>query len=78
MMCMAMAGAGKSAKAMAQGLIAINSVLRDYCKGMVTAIECGMVPAEQAMLGHMLLANGSPVIKHIASQKLISNLKDWE
>ncbi len=30
-------------KATSQGLIAINSILRDYCKGLVTAIECGMV-----------------------------------
>ncbi len=34
------------AKALDQGLIAINSVLRDYVRGMVTAIECNALSIE--------------------------------
>ncbi len=60
------------AKALDQGLIAINSVLRDYCKGMVTAIECGALSIEQAMLGHMLLGNGQTVMGHLVETSLLS------
>lgn len=60
------------AKALDQGLIAINSVLRDYCKGMVTAIECGALSIEQAMLGHMLLGNGQTVMGHLVEVNLLA------
>jgi hypothetical protein len=60
------------AKALDQGLIAINSVLRDYVRGMVTAIECNALSIEQAMLGHRLLGNGQTVMDHLVDTKLLS------
>jgi len=30
-------------KALRQGMIAVNSILRDWVKGQVTAVECGMM-----------------------------------
>lgn len=60
------------AKALDQGLIAINSVLRDYVRGMVTAIECNALSIEQAMLGHLLLGDGQTVMGHLIETKLLS------
>jgi hypothetical protein len=60
------------AKALAQGMIAINSILRDWCKGQVTAIECGMMPAEAAFLAHMLTSQGVTVLEMVDGAKLLA------
>lgn len=33
-------------RAIAQGLIAVNSILRDWVKGQITAVECGILSFE--------------------------------
>ncbi len=42
------------AGALEQGMIAVNSILRDWCKGQVTAVECGLMPVEAVFLAHMV------------------------
>lgn len=59
------------ADALQQGLIAINSILRDWVKGQVTAIETGLLPFEAVFLPFMLTADGRPVVERIASQGLL-------
>ena len=58
-------------KALEIGSIAICSVLRDWVKGQVTAIEVGMFTFEGAFLSHMMLPNGISVIEHIEKEKLL-------
>ena len=50
--------------ALDQGLIAVNSILRDWVKGQVTAIETGILTFEHVFLPHMLMPDGRPLIEH--------------
>lgn len=59
------------AKALKIGSIAVYSILRDWVKGQVTAIEIGMLTFEAAFLSHILLPSGLSVIEHIEQQKLL-------
>lgn len=58
-------------KALAQGFVAINSILRDWVKGQVTAVECGMMDFESVFMPHMLASDGRSVIEHIRSSKML-------
>lgn len=66
----------KSAKryeedAMAQGLIAVNSILRDWVKGQVTAVECGILSFEAVFMPYMLTNDGRPLIERVGEAKLL-------
>lgn len=63
--------ADHEAKALKVGGVAVYSILRDWVKGQVTAIEIGMLTFEAAFLSHILLANGETVIEHMQHQKLL-------
>lgn len=41
-----------------RGELAVPSILRDWIKGQVTAVEIGLMPFEHAFLPHMLTHNG--------------------
>lgn len=56
-------------RALHQGMIAVNSILRDWVKGQITAVECGILSFEAVFVPHMLGADGKPMIEHI--QKLL-------
>lgn len=58
-------------KAMQIGSVAIYSVLRDWIKGQVTAIETGILTFEGAFLGQILLSNGQTVLQHVAASNLL-------
>jgi hypothetical protein len=58
-------------RAIKQAEISVYSILRDWIKGQVTAIEVGMLSFEGAFLGHILLADGSTVMERISETKLI-------
>lgn len=55
-------------KALRQGLVAVNSILRDWIKGQVTAVECGILSFEAVFLPYMLTANGEPIIDRLRRQ----------
>ena len=57
--------------ALDQGLVAINSVLRDWVKGQVTAIETGMMQFDEVFLPYMLTDSGETVAKVIAERGLL-------
>ena len=59
------------AAALRQGLIAINSILRDCVKGQITAVECGMLQFEAVFMPHMLLADGRPLIEVVQERNLL-------
>jgi hypothetical protein len=50
-------------KALEQGMIAVYSILRDWIKGQITAVETGILSFEGAFLGQILLASGRTVLE---------------
>lgn len=58
------------AKALEKGRIAVCSVLRDWVKGQITAVECGIMSFEAAFMPHMLLPNGERVIDVVQNKIL--------
>lgn len=52
-------------KALQQGLKSVNSILRDWIKGQVTAVECGILSFEAVFLPYMLSHDGRPAIEHL-------------
>lgn len=51
--------------ALDQGMIAVNSILRDWVKGQVTAIETGILVFDHIFMPFMLAADGRPLIEHM-------------
>jgi hypothetical protein len=58
-------------KALHQGLIAVNSMIRDWIKGQVTAIEASMLSFEVAFMPYMLTADGRTMAERITELKLL-------
>lgn len=58
-------------KALDQGMIAINSVLRDWVKGQVTAVECGILSFEAVFMPHMLMPDGRTLLSAVIAQGLL-------
>ena len=65
-------------KALEIASVAVYSILRDWIKGQVTAIETGILTFEGAFLGQILLANGTTVLDHAMSQKLLPSSTNQE
>ena len=63
-------------QALEQAKISVCSILRDWVKGQVTAIECGVMSFEAAFMPHMLTVQGIRVIDHVQSQNLLPQLED--
>ena len=51
--------------ALRQGHVAVNSILRDWIKGQVTAVECGIFSFEAVFMPFMLTADGRPLIERV-------------
>lgn len=58
-------------RALKQGLIAVNSILRDWVKGQVTAVECGMMSFEEVFMPYMLTADGRSLLERVQEAKLL-------
>jgi hypothetical protein len=58
-------------KALRQGHVAVNSILRDWIKGQVTAVECGILSFEAVFMPWMLTADGRPLIERLAETNLL-------
>lgn len=56
--------------------IAVYSILRDWIKGQITAIETGILSFEGAFLGQILLPSGKTFLEHAHAQKLLSPPKE--
>jgi hypothetical protein len=54
-----------------QGRTAMNSALREWAKGSVTAIETGMMKFEAVFMPHMLTADGRTVLERISEINLL-------
>lgn len=62
--------------ALRQGHIAVNSILRDWIKGQVTAVECGILSFEAVFMPHMLTSDGRPLIERLADTDLLPKPQD--
>lgn len=58
-------------KALAQARTSVCSVLRDWVKGQVTAVECGIMSFEAAFMPHMLLPTGERVVDRVERMQLL-------
>ena len=58
-------------EALTQGLLAVNSILRDWVKGQVTAVECGVMSFDAAFMPFMVTDNGKTVMERIRSLKVL-------
>ena len=54
-----------------QAKISVCSVLRDWTKGQITAVECGVMSFEAAFMPHILLPSGERVIDRVQSELLL-------
>ena len=59
-------------KAMQLASVAVYSILRDWIKGQVMAIETGVLSFEGAFLGQLLLPSGQTVLEHVTAAKLVA------
>lgn len=57
--------------ALRQGLIAVNSILRDWVKGQVMAVECGILSFEAVFMPYMLTDDGRPLIERLEGLRLL-------
>lgn len=64
------------AKALQIGSIAVYSILRDWVKGQITAIEVGALTFEAAFLSHILLPSGRRVIDELHHRKMLPAPED--
>jgi hypothetical protein len=62
-------------KAMDIASVAVYSILRDWIKGQITAIETGILTFEGAFLGQIMLPSGRTVLEHAAESKLLPALE---
>ncbi len=58
-------------KAMEIASTAVYSILRDWIKGQVTAIETGILTFEGAFLGQLLLPSGKTFLEHAQAAKML-------
>lgn len=59
-------------------MIAVNSILRDGCKGQVTAVECGLMPVEAAFMAHMITNDGRTIQQRLDETKMLAPPADKE
>lgn len=59
------------AKALKQARVSVCSALRDWAKGQIVAVECGIMSFEAAFMPHMLLPSGERVVDRVEKMKLL-------
>lgn len=63
-------------RALNQAKIAVCSILRDWIKGQVTAVECGVMSFEAVFMPHMLLATGERLIDRVKKANMLPGPDD--
>lgn len=63
------------AKALKQAEISVCSILRDWLKGQVMAIETGVLTFEGAFLGQILLPSGKTVLDEVRDGRVLPALE---
>lgn len=68
--------ADHEAKALRIGSTAVYSILRDWIKGQITAVEIGMMSFDAAFLSHLMLPDGRTLIERVQADKLLPPPED--
>jgi hypothetical protein len=63
-------------EALKQGQIAVWSILRDWIKGQITAVETGILAFDSAFLGQILLPSGNTVHQEVEARGFLPMLED--
>lgn len=58
-------------RAVRQANISVYSILRDWIKGQITAVEVGILSFEGAFLGQIILPNGETVLERIEQSDIL-------
>jgi hypothetical protein len=58
-------------KALSIASVAVYSILRDWIKGQITAVETGILTFDGAFLGQILLPSGKTVLEHATTSQLL-------
>lgn len=61
----------RESSALAQAQVSVCSVLRDWTKAQITAVEAGVMSFEAAFMPHMLLKDGRRVLDAASAQGLL-------
>lgn len=61
----------RDADALAQAQVSVCSVLRDWTKAQITAVEAGVMSFEAAFMPHMLLRDGRRVVDAAQAANLL-------
>jgi len=61
----------RKAEAIAQ--VAVYSILRDWIKGQIMAIETGVLSFEGAFLGQIMLPSGKTILEHATASNLLAS-----
>jgi len=59
-------------RALEQAKLSVCSLLRDWVKGQVTSVECGIMSFEAAFMPHMLLPSGERLIDRVTADNLLA------
>lgn len=62
-------------RALEVGSIAVYSILRDWIKAQVVAVETGLISFEEVFMAHMLLPNGQRMIEHAKTSNLLPGVQ---
>lgn len=68
---MRMSRAQHEAEALRVGSIAVCSIVRDWIKGQVAAVEAGVLSFEHVFLSHILLSSGATVLGHLNTMHVL-------
>lgn len=60
-------------KALEIASTAVYSILRDWIKAQVTAVETGLVTVDDVFMAHVLLPNGQRMAEYVQTQKLLES-----
>jgi hypothetical protein len=60
------------AKAKQIGCVAVYSILRDWIKGQITAVETGILSFEGAFLGQIMLPTGKTVLEQAQASGMLA------
>jgi hypothetical protein len=58
-------------KALRQAEISVHSILRDWVKGQVMAVETGILTFDGAFLGQIMLPSGRTVLDEVGHQNIL-------
>jgi hypothetical protein len=61
--------------ALKQGHIAANSILRDWVKGQVTAIETGVLSFDAVFLPYMMTPDGRTVFERVIETRMLPKIE---